>query len=93
MGEARFDRLLERRHHARVVGGDSLFERVQPTVVLEDVEIGVGQDLDVLLGDGADARTFVGIRQAQSRCDTCVDGVITGRAAEDEEDRGQEVVV
>ena len=34
-----------------VVGGDALLEPGEPAVVVEHVEVGVGERLDVLLGD------------------------------------------
>ena len=43
----RLDRLLERRHHARVVRRDAGFQSGGEAVVVEDVEVAVAQVLDV----------------------------------------------
>ena len=89
-GEALLDRLLERRHHAGVVGGNAGFERREPTVVAEHREVLVGQPLHAAFGDGADLLAVLGGRQAHPRLGAALHRVLARRAAEDEVDGGQQ---
>ena len=54
------DRLLERRHHAGVVGGDAGLHARRPPVPAEDVEVVVAEGRGVLLADGPDALALLG---------------------------------
>ena len=62
LDEAGLDRLLERRHHAGVVGGDARLEAGEPPVVAEEREVVVAEVGDVALDDLADADALVGAR-------------------------------
>ena len=64
-GEAASTASLNGGHHAGVVGGDAGLEPGEPAAVAEHVEVGVGQALDVALGDGPDPRPFLRRGQAQ----------------------------
>ena len=66
LGEARLDRLLERRHHPGVVGGHAHLEPGEEAVEAEHVEVGVGERRGPLVDDGPDPRALVGRGQAQA---------------------------
>ncbi len=89
--EALLYRLLERRHHARVVRGDARLQRGNPLAVAEDAQVVIRQRRHFALGDGANPFTLLRRRQPQAEVEALSDRVGTRGATEDEIDRRQHV--
>ena len=66
-GERLLDRLLHRRHHARVVRGEPGLEAGEPLVVAEHVEVVVGEARGLGVGDGADLGALPRLGEPQAR--------------------------
>jgi hypothetical protein len=90
--EELLDDLLERRQEARVVGRDAALQALEPLVVAEDGEVGVQEGAAALLDDGADLVTLVLFREVDARAQHLLHGGVAAGPAEDEEDRGQQVL-
>ena len=76
-----------------MVGGEAGFQPGQPVAVVEHLEVGVGERLDLGLGDGADRRPLLGGGEAQTLLEALTDCVVARGTTEDEVDRGQHRLV
>ncbi len=85
------DDLLERRQQTGVMRGDAALEVVEPLVVAEHREILVQQRPGALLDDRADLRALLRAGQPHARTTHLLHGRVAAHAAEDEEDRRQQV--
>ena len=88
-GEGLLHRLLHRRHHPRVVGGEARLEPRQPLVVAEHVEVVVGEAGGLRVGDRADEGPLVRLGEAQPGGQALLDRLVAALAAEHERDGGQ----
>lgn len=91
--EQLLDDLLERRQHARVVGGDAPFQPFEPFVVAQDMEVLAGDGRGPLLDDLADQPAVVLVVEPESGVQALLDGGLATRPAEDERDRGEQPLV
>ena len=86
-GEAGLDRLLERWHHAGVVGGDARFEPGQEAAVPEHGEVAVVHAIEPGGDELADAVALGARGQAHAGIDERLRGVVATVAREQEVDR------
>ncbi len=94
LDETALDDLLERRHHAGVVGGDTGLELGHELRVPEDVEICRQQPVEALIGDLP--HTWHGllvVREPETGIDAHPGGLVALRPTEDEVDRRQQIAV
>jgi hypothetical protein len=89
--EALLDRLLERRHHAGVVGGGAGFELGGELVVAEHCEIRLVESLESRVEDLPDRLALGTIGQAHAGIGHLAGGFPALIAAEDEVDRRKQV--
>ncbi len=90
--EQLLDNLLERRQHARVMGGDPALQTLQPLVVAEDVQVLGGNGRRALLDQGTHLVPRLVVVEPESGVQTLLYGGLAGGAAEDEGDGGQQAL-
>ena len=92
LGEAGLDRLLERRDHPGVVGGQARLQRRGPAVVAEDVEVVVGERRRCARSTISRMRArSSGVVSRRPASRQAAHGVVAAGPAEDEVDRRQHV--
>ena len=83
-------RLLEHRQQPRVVGRDAALQGVGPEVEAEDSQVAGGDVGRAPLDDLPDSGRLGLGGQVHPGADHLVDGLLTARPREDEDDRGQQ---
>ena len=83
-------RLLEHRQQPRVVGRDAALQGVGPEVEAEDPQVAGGDVSGAPLDDLPDSGRLGLGSQVHPGADHLVDGLLTARPREDEDDRGQQ---
>ena len=93
LDEACLDGFLERRDHPGVMGGDAGLELGEELLVAEHLQVVVVETLEAGLDDGADACLFVARGQPHSGGEARAGGLVALVAAEDEDDRRQQLAL
>ena len=83
-------RFLEHRQQPRVVGRDAALQGVGPEVEAEDPQVAGGDVSGAPLDDLPDSGRLGLGGQVHPGADHLVDGLLTARPREDEDDRGQQ---
>ena len=76
-----------------VVRGDAGLEAGEPRVVAEHVEVGVGERLEVRVGDAPQRDAVGGVGEPDPAGEALLDGLVAAGAGEHEHDRGQHPLV